>query len=958
MGFQADSAEGVYRYAFRRDGRDSSLSDGFGWTILLLGDSGDATREFLLHYGAELSARSAHRVRFAFFSGARREHIEDVVMGGRPGVPLVRRFFDLLQQSLPPESWRRAPLDWEAEDWRDLRPPVFRPFAGAHEIELHFDDFAALLRRAIPGTDESWKLAQTLGIGRQVPCLLLFTDLGARRFHVLPFGDRSADEVYDRVRGWIDDFYALNREALEHWSSIEEQIRSHAAQARVALETIRNWPAERRRQWLALSLLTEAARAARENPDAALGQLTTVTDSGDVPWAFTRELHPLGVSAEGLRARERQAAQLTDRVERLRAAREPGHIAWLLQELAEERLGFRLEAASSTRIAESAVLWTGRRPVHPRTELFRWWRGPSGNLCSKRAFDRLRYGWRSVCGRTQPVGEPLSVGAARDYAALWAILGACPLGADASVTADQVLAGLAGHYGVEHASPEWLASAAGLHAHLKAGIRQAQQEAPGWLLDISPPLTIGACMLRGGSLDQDGPEKALAGLPRLAAAVAERAEDLRRHADLTWGPVAHLRHRDLVVAALQDDIDRRTVPPQERAALNARVCEGLDAGRTRVRAEIENGTAQGLGARSDIARLERNAEVAARLEATLREYDAVVRTIQHPHTRDPWVVALPLPRHLDRTVGLGDEDDSRNPVARASAEVDRLREDTRKALAEYERAADAGARWDPEVRFAEVFAQVVPAARAEAVLQPFDGASLHEKVLRAGRERRLTDVLAGLARHEMVALAENARPAGSGQPGLRSAGAVTPGAVLTLFGLPAPPRVFVSYAHEDDGGAHTGRVRELWELLRRHGVDARLDLPAAEQPRDWPVWMREQYRSADFVVVIGSPAYRRRAHGEEDPGVGHGVAWEAGYLRSEVYEHPHDWHRRILKVLLPGGDPADFPDFLGGRTVTHYPLAALDGAGIERLLRYLTGKPHESTPPIGPPPFLPPRPAR
>jgi hypothetical protein len=39
MGFRARSADEMYRYAFRLEDRDRSLCDGFGWTILLLGDS-------------------------------------------------------------------------------------------------------------------------------------------------------------------------------------------------------------------------------------------------------------------------------------------------------------------------------------------------------------------------------------------------------------------------------------------------------------------------------------------------------------------------------------------------------------------------------------------------------------------------------------------------------------------------------------------------------------------------------------------------------------------------------------------------------------------------------------------------------------------------------------------------------------------------------------------------------
>jgi SEFIR domain-containing protein len=70
-------------------------------------------------------------------------------------------------------------------------------------------------------------------------------------------------------------------------------------------------------------------------------------------------------------------------------------------------------------------------------------------------------------------------------------------------------------------------------------------------------------------------------------------------------------------------------------------------------------------------------------------------------------------------------------------------------------------------------------------------------------------------------------------------------------------RVFISYAH--DSPVHQDTVRDLWVFLRSNGFDARLDLPVAERRVDWPVWMHHEVRDADFVLVIASPAYKRRA---------------------------------------------------------------------------------------------------
>jgi len=84
-----------------------------------------------------------------------------------------------------------------------------------------------------------------------------------------------------------------------------------------------------------------------------------------------------------------------------------------------------------------------------------------------------------------------------------------------------------------------------------------------------------------------------------------------------------------------------------------------------------------------------------------------------------------------------------------------------------------------------------------------------------------------------------------------------------------PVRVFISYAH--DSPAHQDAVRDLWVFLRSNGFDARLDLPVAERRVDWPVWMHHEVRDADFVLVIASPAYKRRAEGNARVDEGRGV---------------------------------------------------------------------------------------
>ncbi|HSV67384.1 MAG TPA: CHAT domain-containing protein [Mycobacteriales bacterium] len=173
---------------------------------------------------------------------------------------------------------------------------------------------------------------------------------------------------------------------------------------------------------------------------------------------------------------------------------------------------------------------------------------------------------------------------------------------------------------------------------------------------------------------------------------------------------------------------------------------------------------------------------------------------------------------------------------------------------------------------------------------------------------------------------------------------------MTGPAVEAPVRVFISYAHDDE--AHEDQVRAFWWFLRQHGIDARLDLPAAERRQDWPLWMIREVRAARFVLVVASPAYRRRAEGDAAPDEGRGVQWEALLIREEVYSDLAAALERFLPVLLPGRRVEDIPVWLGPNSATHYRIPELTLAGAEKLLRLLLGQPSETEPPIGTPPVF------
>ncbi len=100
-------------------------------------------------------------------------------------------------------------------------------------------------------------------------------------------------------------------------------------------------------------------------------------------------------------------------------------------------------------------------------------------------------------------------------------------------------------------------------------------------------------------------------------------------------------------------------------------------------------------------------------------------------------------------------------------------------------------------------------------------------------------------------------------------------------------------------------VRQLWVFLRACGIDARLDLAAAEDRVDWAAWMTREVRNADRVLVIASPAYKRRAEGDAEADEGRGVQFEALLIRDLFYADQKEGLRRFVPVVLPGGSSED-----------------------------------------------------
>ncbi|MDH6128752.1 tetratricopeptide (TPR) repeat protein [Kitasatospora sp. GP82] len=168
-----------------------------------------------------------------------------------------------------------------------------------------------------------------------------------------------------------------------------------------------------------------------------------------------------------------------------------------------------------------------------------------------------------------------------------------------------------------------------------------------------------------------------------------------------------------------------------------------------------------------------------------------------------------------------------------------------------------------------------------------------------------------------------------------------------------PPRAFISYAH--DNPAHVENVRSLYQALRSNGIDAKWDLPAAEQRQNWVDWMEQELRLADFILIVASPGYRRRESGAAGPDEGRGVQWESKRIADYLYRDLRGNLRKVLPVVLPGCSADDLPSWLNPASTTVYRVSRFDLSGVEKLIRTMADRPFETEAVLDPIPDLPPR---
>ena len=139
--------------------------------------------------------------------------------------------------------------------------------------------------------------------------------------------------------------------------------------------------------------------------------------------------------------------------------------------------------------------------------------------------------------------------------------------------------------------------------------------------------------------------------------------------------------------------------------------------------------------------------------------------------------------------------------------------------------------------------------------------------------------------------------------------------------------VFISYSWDDT--THKSWVKEFADFLTSKGFEVALDQNDLVLGDELPEYMEVQIRNAEYVLVICTPEYKKRA----DERIG-GAGYESSIIAGELYTTQQK--RKFIPVLRAGTWASAQPYFLIGKMGANLCFEDFEGAEMSNLLATLT----------------------
>lgn len=143
-----------------------------------------------------------------------------------------------------------------------------------------------------------------------------------------------------------------------------------------------------------------------------------------------------------------------------------------------------------------------------------------------------------------------------------------------------------------------------------------------------------------------------------------------------------------------------------------------------------------------------------------------------------------------------------------------------------------------------------------------------------------------------------------------------------------PPKVFISYAWEDDLKTW---VLDFATRLRSDGINAILDQWETAPGDQLPEFMEKSVRESDFVVFVCTPTYKRKSDRRKG-----GVGYEGHIITGEVFQKNN--HRKFIPVLRKGKSNTALPSWAISKYYIDFRGEPYSETSYQHLLDTLFGK--------------------
>ena len=128
-------------------------------------------------------------------------------------------------------------------------------------------------------------------------------------------------------------------------------------------------------------------------------------------------------------------------------------------------------------------------------------------------------------------------------------------------------------------------------------------------------------------------------------------------------------------------------------------------------------------------------------------------------------------------------------------------------------------------------------------------------------------------------------------------------------GHEAQHKVFISYAHENDG--LRASIKDLADWLGERGCQVFTDHQFAHRPpeKGWTAWMQNCIEEADVVLVVCTPKLKERYSKDAPPGIGRGATFEGAIVTQHIYDNAMR-NTKFFPIAPDDGEYEDVPTTL------------------------------------------------